>query len=99
MMLSTASPTQHIAPQQYLIRNRKCGAPPKFTEQLSGTRHFTVSLSPMEDHLASPCSSANGIGGRREERKGLGSTGAALPRMISMHWKGPDDQGLMTRHH
>jgi hypothetical protein len=30
----------------------KNAAQPKFADQLSGTRHFNVSLSPIESHLA-----------------------------------------------
>src|SRR5260370_8801428 len=74
MMLSTASPSPNMLHRNNnRSGNRKRGAPPKFTDQLSGARPFTVSLSPMEDHLASLRLSPNGR--RREERPGVGGCG------------------------
>src|SRR5882757_3252844 len=79
----------YIAPQQRPLpsipreprRNRKLGTPSKFADQLSGRRHFNVTLSIMESHLAS----AGGppIGRSDDAREGVGIAGAALPRMYS----------------
>ena len=41
-------------------RNRTCRRLPKFARQLSGARHFNVSLSTKEGHLASASPCANG---------------------------------------
>src|SRR4051812_37771775 len=58
----------HIAPQQRSptpFQPAPTGSPartyPKVSDQLSGTRHFNLTLSTMEDHLAA---TAGWIGGR-----------------------------------
>jgi hypothetical protein len=73
---------RRLPDQSHILRRNKSTEPPpgrsieepkarraakKFTDQLSGTRHFSVSLCPIESHLASCGSSPDGRGRRTEE--------------------------------